>query len=106
MKELKKPRRPRVEYPLAATVEHSNEELLALSEVAALLKISKEAVRKALYRASGPDELPAVLRRCLVTLSPRHRYIAGALFRAWLRKRVSEDLRRNGNENIPLAVSA
>lgn len=75
----------------------ANVELLTFGEVADLLKTSKEAVRKMLYKASGNEELPAVLRRYLVRLGDRRRYVSGKPFRTWLRSKIAEDLHRNAN---------
>jgi len=103
-KEPKKPRAPRIKYPLTDVVDHRADELLSFNEVAVILKMSLEAVRKSLYKeASNPNDLPAILRKCKVVISQRRTYIAGAPFRAWLRERLHQDLTANGNDYFKTA---
>lgn len=66
--------------------------LLSLDDAAAYLRVTPAALRKTIEgRADGSDgELGDRLRKWLVVLTPRRRYIRRAPLLAWLREKAGE----------------
>ena len=72
--------------------------LLSIDDVAAYLRLSRVAVRKLIDgRVDGDDcELGDLLRRLIVRISPRRRYVQREAFLAWLFAKAGAVTTRGG----------
>jgi hypothetical protein len=92
----------RVDENLIPTRNQSEEAplLMSLREVASYLQVSLAALRKMV--AVEDSDVSNCLRNCLVTLSPRRRYIQRGPFLEWLRAKCSTTNAQSRTTNIKL----